>query len=175
MRTMRTPAIENKNKPASVPRQCLSEGVGSVQKKNRISHALWEDVIKKQDSDVRFAVCSRFSIDVDVGVGIRTVIVSFKGSFQRSFVQGGSASHLALVTGQRRTLHSTTPQRDGLRARATVPTHNSRGAAIAVSLRRGSGAAHSTSWLRLRWMIMSWTESMVILSRLVSVALVKWP
>ena len=40
---------------------------------------------------------------------------------------------------------------------------------------RVGGGAHSTSWFRFRWMIMSCTESMVILRRLVSVALVKWP
>jgi len=38
-----------------------------------------------------------------------------------------------------------------------------------------SGQNQSISLLRLRWMIMSCTEPMVILRRLVSVALVKWP
>lgn len=38
-----------------------------------------------------------------------------------------------------------------------------------------SACSYRISCFRFRWMIMSCTEPMVILSRLVSVALVKWP
>ncbi len=36
-------------------------------------------------------------------------------------------------------------------------------------------ASYKMSCFRFRWMIMSWTDPIVILSRFVSVALVKWP
>ena len=41
--------------------------------------------------------------------------------------------------------------------------------------RMANVASYRMSCFRFRWMIMSWTDPIVILSRFVSVALVKWP
>ena len=41
--------------------------------------------------------------------------------------------------------------------------------------RMANVASYRISCFRFRWMIMSWTDPIVILSRFVSVALVKWP